>query len=451
MNLIGLAPDEMIQADIRTLIHPQLSADHLQRVVIVEGHGCTLTGADGTTYLDGSGGLWLAQIGHGRRDMADVAAAQMQRLEYSTCFWDFTHDRAVELADRLLAIAPANMSAVHFTSGGSEGNDAAIKAARLYHHRRGDHDRTWILSRRGAYHGLTYGGGTATGIGSLLEGQGPHLPHVSHLTPPHSYRRELFAGQDPTEFCIRELEDRIQQLGPNNIAAMIGEPIMGVAGLITPPPDYWRRVREVLTRHDILLIADEVVTGFGRTGEWFAAPDLCMQPDIIVTAKGITSGYLPLGAVLFSKPIADVLRSGVNGFPVGFTYFGHPVACAVALKNIEILEQENLLDAARDTGQLLHNLAAPLADLSIVGEIRQAGMTLALELVTDPVSRTPFPDAGVAVGRRLRDEFGVLVRVSAGSSLVLSPPFVLTENEATRLIDSIGSLLRQITRSQPTV
>ncbi|GAA3648969.1 aminotransferase class III-fold pyridoxal phosphate-dependent enzyme [Nocardioides ginsengisoli] len=439
------APVEyLFDSDVRRLLHPHLPASITDRVIMVEGKGCRLVDSNGRSYLDATGGLWLAQIGHGREEMAEVAAAQMRKLEYFTCFWDFSNDQAIQLAERLAALAPPQIEQVFFTSGGSEGNDAAIKTARFFHYVKGEPKRTWILSRRTAYHGLAYGGGTATGYDDLAEGQGPHLPHVTHLTPPHPYRSSLFVGQDPTDFLVNELEDRIREIGPDNIAAMIGEPIMGVGGMVVPPADYWPRVQQVLRRHGILLIADEVVTAFGRTGSWFASPDVGMEPDIIVTAKGLTSGYIPLGAVLVSDRIGNAVRGFGDGYPVGYTYSGHPVACAIALKNLEIIEHDGLLAAARRTGDFMYQLAAPLAsELDIVGEVRHAGMGLAFELVTDSLTRQALPQPNGSIADVIREETGVIVRVSSPTNLVLSPPLVMTQEQAATAVTAVASVLRR--------
>lgn len=444
MTTSTAAVDHLLDADVRRLLHPHLPASTTGRVIMVEGKGCRLVDANGRSYLDATGGLWLAQIGHGREEMAEVAAAQMRRLEYFTCFWDFSNDQAIQLAERLIELAPKQIGQVFFTSGGSESVDAAIKTARFYHYVNGEPQRTWILSRRTAYHGLAYGGGTATGFDDLSEGQGPHLPHVTHLTPPHPFRSFLFDGQNPTDFLIQELEDRIHEIGSDNIAAMIGEPIMGVGGMVVPPADYWPRVEQVLRRHGILLIADEVVTAFGRTGSWFASPDVGMHPDIIVTAKGLTSGYIPLGAVLVTDRIGDAVRGHGDGYPVGYTYSGHPVACAIALKNLEIIEREDLLGASRRTGKFMYELAAPLAEeLDIVGEVRHAGLGLAFELVADGQSRQALPQPDGSIADVIRDETGVIARVSSPTNLVLSPPLVMTEDEAVTAVSAVAGVLRR--------
>ncbi|MGW4750656.1 aminotransferase family protein, partial [Streptomyces sp. NPDC004290] len=256
---MNLDAADLTRLDRAHLIHPYLPGSATERVIMTEGSGCRLTDTEGRSYLDATGGLWLAQVGHGRSELADVAHQQMRKLEYFTSFWEFSNERAIELATRLARMAPDPLNHVYFTSGGSEGNEAAIKMARYYHHRRGDTDRTWILARSKAYHGIGYGGGSATGFPLYHEGFAPMMPHVSHLTPPWPYRSELYGDrplspEEVTDFLVRELEERIAEIGPSRIAAMIGEPIMGVGGMLVPPSDYWPRVREVLDRHGILLI-----------------------------------------------------------------------------------------------------------------------------------------------------------------------------------------------------
>ncbi len=437
------APDAaaIVQRDRELLIHPYLPASVEERVVMVEGDGCRLRDVEGREYLDATGGLWLGQIGHGRAEVAEAAAAQMRTLEYFMSFWEFSNERAIELAQRLVDISPDSLRHVYYTSGGSEGNDAALRMARYYHHRRGEGERTWILARSQAYHGVAYGGGSATGFPVYHEGFGPMLPHVEHLTPPWPYRSELFGGEDPTDFCLRELEATIERIGPSRIAAMIGEPIMGVAGMIVPPEDYWPRVRELLCAHGILLIFDEVVTAYGRTGSWFAAQHFGVEPDIVVTAKGITSGYVPLGAVLVSDAVAEQLGRE-HGFPMGYTYNGHPVACAAALANLDVIEREGLLARASDIGALLLERLRAAADLPVVGEVRGVGMMIAVELVADKRTRAPLqpvePPQDV-----IRRESGVIVR-DCQHNVVFSPPLVMTEEEAEEVADAAISVLKRL-------
>ena len=413
---------------------------------MVEGSGCRLQDAEGKRYLDATGGLWLAQIGHGRREIAEVASRQMQKLEYFVSFWEFTNEPAIELAERLVALSPERQTHVYFTSGGSEGIEIALRMARYYHHQRGDGERTWILSRNMAYHGVGYGSGSVSGFPLYHEGFGPMVPHVRHLTPPWPYHTELFGGEDPTDFLVRELEQTIDEIGPRQIAAFIGEPIMGVAGMIVPPEDYWPRVQEVLRRHGIMFIFDEVVTAFGRTGSWFAAHHFEVEPDIIVTAKGITSGYMQLGAVLVSDDVAETVTSDEHyGFPIGYTYGGHPTACAVALENLSIIERECLVDRARTVGAHLLSVLEGMADIEVVGQVRGVGMMLAVELVADRETRAPLPMDN-APQDVIRRDAGVIVRAS-GNTLILSPPLVMTEEEA----DEVGGALRSVLeRTEPT-
>jgi PLP-dependent transaminase len=441
MPTIQADAQRLAQRDRDLIIHPYLAGSAQERVVMAQGSGCRLRDVEGREYLDATGGLWLAQVGHGRAEIAEAAARQMEQLEYFMSFWEFTNERAIELAERLVAISPDGVSRVYFTSGGSEGNEAAMKMARYVQHRRGETGRTVVLARRNAYHGVGYGSGSATGFPIYHEGFGPMLPDVHHLTPPWPYRSELFGGEDPSEFLLRELEETIESIGPQRIAALIGEPIMGVAGMIVPPDDYWPRVRELLSAHGILLIFDEVVTAYGRTGSWFAAQHFGVEPDIIVTAKGITSGYMPLGAVLVSEDVAEVLARD-HGFPMGYTYNGHPTACAVALVNLEIIEREGLLARASETGRYLLDRLRELESLPVVGEVRGVGMMLAVELVRDKQTREPLA-MDAAPQDVIRRESGVIVRDCA-HNLVVSPPLIMTEEEADEVVVAMASVIERL-------
>jgi putrescine aminotransferase len=436
--------DSLAATDRRRIIHPYLPGGAEDRVVMVRGDGCELWDAGGRRYLDATGGLWLAQVGHGRTELADVARDQMARLEYFTSFWEFSNDRAVELADRLATMAPGALERVFFTSGGSEGNDAAIKLARYYHHELGATGRNVILSRRTAYHGVAYGSGTATGIVELQTGFGPLVPDVLHLTQPAPYHAELFGGEDPTAFCVAELEETIARVGADRIAAFIGEPVMGVAGMVVPPDDYWRRIADVLRAHGILLILDEVVTGFGRTGHWFAADRYGVEPDILVTAKGLTSGYAPLGAVLVREEIGAVVTRGDHGFPMGYTYAGHPVSCAVALANLAIIEREQLVERAAAVGAAMFARLQALAALEVVGDIRHAGLGLAVELVSDREARTTLVETARPIPDVIREETGVIVRESSPGNIVFSPPLVISEAEVEEAVAAAASVLERV-------
>lgn len=429
---LSIAPGELEELDRRHLIHPLLSGNSTDRCVIVRGSGSTVWDARGNELLDMTGaGNWLAQVGHGRAELAEVMAEQAARLSYFTSFFEFSNDRSIQLAKRVTGLAPEGFNRVFFTSGGSEGVDIAIKAVRLYHSRRGEPDRTWIISRQMAYHGSTYGGGSATGFDFVHHGVGPTLPHVHLVSPPFPFHPEMYGGEPITDFLVRELEQTIEEIGPDRVAAMIGEPVMGGGGVVEPPADYWPRMREVLSRYGILLIADEVVTGYGRTGSWFASSERGMAPDVIVTAKGITSGYAPVGAVLMRDEIGDAIAGG-DGFMHGFTYFGHPVGCAVALANLDIIESEKLVSRSSTIGQWLSKGLAPATELPAVGEVRVTGATVGIELVADKATRQPMPPPfAVGVVKELHQKHGVIVR-PYGPVVVMAPPLVLEEDEAAR-------------------
>ncbi|MDT9685321.1 aminotransferase class III-fold pyridoxal phosphate-dependent enzyme [Streptomyces sp. TRM76323] len=421
------------------MIHPHLGGDTTERIVMVEGSGCRLRDAHGREYLDATGGLLLAHVGHGRRDLAEVAAGQMAKLEYFSSFHEFTNEPSIRLADRLIDLAPSPMERVYFTSGGGEAVDAALRMARLYHHRRGEPERTWILSRHFGYHGISYGGAAATGMPMFHQGFGPMLPDVRHLTPPMPFHPEMYGGEDPTEFCLRELRETIEEIGAERIAVMIGEPILGVAGVIEPPSDYWPRVRELLASHGILLILDEVITAFGRTGHWFAAGRMGVTPDFIVTAKGLTSGYFPMGALLVADHVVDVVTrdEGVIG---GYTYSGHATGCAVALANLDIMERENLLTAAVEVGDHLGARLRELEELPFVGEVRQIGLMIGIELTQDPDTGEPLSAGWVPP--LVRERSGVIVRNNPNTVLV-SPPLVMSCGEADRVAAAVTDVLTE--------
>ena len=435
---------ELSDLDRRHLIHPFQRGDVTDRIVMVRGSGAQVWDADGNEYLDATGGgNWHSHIGHGRREIGEVAAAQMAELEYFTNFLEFSNERAIRLAAKLASLAPENINRIFFTSGGSEGVDTAFKAARLYHGRRGEPDRTWFLARHFAYHGATYGSGTATGFPPMQMGVGPNLPHVEKLMPPYVYRSEFFGGQDPTDFLVAELEATIERIGAGNIAAMIGEPVMAGGGVLTPPADYWPRVREVLSRNGILLIADEVVTGYGRLGSWFDSPGRGMQPDIITTAKGIASGYAALGAVLMSDEVAELVAGGPGLFH-GYTFSAHPVSCAIALENFAIMEREGLHENALRIGEWFREDLAPAGELDTVGDIRVAGAMAALEIVSDRESRTAMDWMLVEkVAFSIRRTHGVIVR-PYGNMLVVAPPLVFTRDQVRQaslaLVETLAEL-----------
>lgn len=437
---------ELEELDRRHLVHPHQSGDNHERIVIVRGKGSTVWDARGNELLDVSGGgNWACQVGHGREELSSAIAEQADQLGYFSGFFGFTNDKAVRLGVRLTELAPEGLNRVFFTCGGSEGVETAIKLSRLYHGHRGEPDRSWIIARHFGYHGATYGSGTLTGFAPMQQGIGPNLPHVEKVSPPYLYRAsELYGDADPTDFLLNELEETIQRIGPGNVAAMIGEPVMGGGGILTPPPDYWPRVRELLTGHGILLIADEVVTAFGRTGRWFDSGQRGMAPDIVVTAKGLTSGYAPLGAVLMRDEIGEAVAGENQYFFHGHTYSAHPTACAVSVANLDLIEKENLIDRATVIGEWFRESLAPVAELPLVGDVRIEGATAGIELVADRTTREPI--MGGQVTTALRHEHGIILR-DYGPTLVLSPPLVLEQEQAQRTADAIVDVVSRLDAS----
>jgi putrescine aminotransferase len=434
---------EIARWDLDHVIHPWSFPG--SSLMIVRGEGSSYWDANGREYLDALGGIQLCEIGHGRRELAEVAALQMEELEYAPMFWNFGNEQAARLARRLVELAPAGIDHVFFTNGGSESCESAIKMARLYHYLRGEPERTAILSLGHSYHGMTYGALAATGLEGVKHGFGELPGGFFHLTTPYPYREELFGGEDPFEFCVRELEDAVARLGPDRIAAFIGEPVLTVGGVIVPPRGYWEAVTEICHRHGILVISDEVVTAFGRLGAWFASEQCGIEPDLITTAKGLTSGYLPLGAVLASSEVGGTIKDAEAGFMHGYTYCGHPVACAVALRNLDIIEREDLAANAVSTGARLLSSLQRLLDVPVVGDVRGAGLLASVELVADKSTKRPLEVRRQEIADRVRDEQGVIVR-SIYQNVIIAPCLVLTPDEGDRIAAALHAVLETTDR-----
>jgi len=421
-----MSEQRLSRLDQAHVVHPhQVVGRPLEPLIIESGQGAVIRDAAGNEYIDGTCGLWQCLVGHGRAELAQVAAEQMAKLEFYASFWDFSNGPAIELAARLAQLAPAGIDHVFFTNGGSEGVETAIKLARLAWYAQGDEQRSVILSRTSAYHGVGYGSLSATGIPPLREGFGPLAEGFVHLTAPYPLRMP-----DCTNTCIAELEETIEGIGAGRIAAMIGEPVLGVAGMIPPPDDYWPRVGEVLRRRGILLILDEIVTAYGRTGRWFGADHWGgVAADMIVTAKGLTSGYVPMGAVLIGDRVMELLDD--TRLAHGFTYNGHATGAAVALRNLEIIEREGLVERAAAMGERLVGALREAEHLPAVAEVRGMGLMAGVEL-------NPPADGGDLADRIRRR--GAIVRAT-GQKLVLSPPLVIAEEQIDRLAGIIVSEL----------
>ena len=410
---------DLQRLDTAHIVHPQQVVGRpAAPIVVARAQGSTIWDTDGRPYLDATCGLWQCAVGHGRDELVRAAADQMGQLEFYTSFWDFSNEPAILLAERLTELAGDGLRRVHFTSGGSEGTALAIKLARLAWDHAGQPDRDIILSRQGAYHGSGSGASlSATGIPPLKEGFDPLMEGFIHLTCPH-------AGRTNTDALVDELVETIERIGAERIAAFIGEPIMGVSGVIPPPDDYWTRVESVLREHGILLILDEVITAFGRLGHWFAFERFGIRPDLVVSAKAITSGYFPFGAVLIADRPIELLDGRMLRH--GFTYNGHPVGAAVALENLAIIEREDLLGAARKQGTELGRRLARLEELDQVSEVRGEGLMWGVELTSGDAVQL-----AAAIRKR-----GVIVR-GMENRIVMSPPLVVTDEEIVRIADTI--------------
>ena len=409
---------KLAELDAAHVIHPHaVVGSPAPPVIWARGKGALLWDVEGKEYVDGTCGLWQCAVGHGREELARVASEQMAQLEFYASFWNFANEPSIRLAARIAELSPAGLDRVFFTNGGSEGIETAIKLVRLAWESAGQSGRDLILSRKAAYHGVGSASLAATGIAPLKEGFDPLPPGFVHLSTP--------ALRSDVDELVGELEDAIAEHGADRIAAFIGEPVMGVGGMIPPPDGYWPRVEEVLRRNGILLVLDEVVTGFGRTGHWFGAQRYELDPDLIVTAKALTSGYVPMGAVLVHDRVVELLDG--TQFRHGFTYNGHPVGAAVGLANLEIIEREGLLARAVETGSRMLERLQPAASLAGVAEVRGVGLMLGVEL------EDGFDAAPVAVGALER---GVVVRAS-GQKIVLSPPLVIETEQADRVVDTL--------------
>jgi adenosylmethionine-8-amino-7-oxononanoate aminotransferase len=419
---------ELRELDMAHVLHPHATVGRSPEPFIVDSAaGAVLRDVHGREYIDGTCGLWQCAVGHGRAELAEVAANQMRTLEFYASFWHFSNPPAIQLAKRLTEIAPSGLDTVFFTNGGSEGNETAVKLARLAWHAQGQPERTVILSRQGAYHGVGSASLAATGLPAFQHGFGPLTPGFVHLGKPHTKG----LGVGAVDVLIAELEHTIAETGPERIAAFIGEPLLGVGGMVPPPPGYWRRVQQVLRKHGILLIVDEIVTAFGRLGHWFGCERYDIVPDIVVTAKGLSSGYVPMGAVL----IGDTVTGMLDGTPFrhGFTYNGHPVGAAVSLANLDLIASEGLLERARTLGATILDELRTLEREVPVVEVRGEGMAFGVELDLDDA--TPVAEAAQAAG--------VLVR-AAGPTIVMSPPLVLTDEQADVLVAAVTKAVRSL-------
>jgi adenosylmethionine-8-amino-7-oxononanoate aminotransferase len=436
--------------DRRHLVHgfisPAVARDE-GTLRLVRGRGIYVWDSEGNRYIDGLASLWNVHVGHGRAEIARAAAEQMKRLAFAPTLLGFSSAPAIELAARLASWAPKGMGRVFFTSGGSEANESVIRLCRLYWRLRGRDRKHKIVALERAYHGSSMGSASLTGLSSFHRHYEPLLPGVVRIPNAYCYRCPLgLTYPQCGTACAGELEKAIEREGADTVAAFIAEPVQGVGGVIEPPPGYFQRLRQVCDRHEVLLIADEVITGFGRLGTAFGITRWKTAPDMIVFAKGVTSGYLPLGGVILRDDLYRVLEQAGPGFALhhGFTYSGHPAVCAAALVNLEILEREGLLAHVRRLAPYFARRLGELRALAAVGDVRAAGLMGAVELVADRARKTPFA-AELAMSWRVRAAAlrrGVIVRGS-GDNVVVCPPLIVRREELDVIVDTLAESIRE--------
>ena len=444
----------LAEMDKQSLLHPYTSiTEHLDHgpIVITEGHAARVTDNNGRDYLDAMGGLWCVNIGYGRQEMVEAITEQARKISYYHLFFSMANEPAIRLADKVLELAPDHMSKVFFCNSGSEANDTQVKIAWYYNNLRGKPEKKKIISRRLGYHGVTAVAASMTGLPRNHASFNLPLDGFLHASAPHHF---WGANKDESEpaFSKRlanELDTLIEKEGPATVAAFIAEPVMGAGGVITPPDGYFSEVQEVLKKHDVLFIADEVICGFGRLGTMFGSDRYNLEPDMMTIAKGLTSAYVPMSAAIISEKVWDVLKSGspdTGPFAHGYTYGGHPLAAAAGLKTIEIMQRENLVENANKIGAYLQKkFRKSFSDHPLVGEVRGVGLMAGIELVSDKKNKIPF-DPSVQIGEkitRLLLEEGMINRAII-NTIAFSPPLVVTEGDVDEMAERCGRGLTKL-------
>lgn len=445
----------VVAADKRHALRPWTHFDSFKNseaLVIVRGEGAWLEDARGRKYLDAVGGLWCTNIGLGRDEMANAIADQVRELAFSSTFVDITNSPSALLAAKIASLTPGDLNRVHFTTGGSTAIDSAYRMVQYYHHCRGTPEKVHVIARNQAYHGSTY---IAMSLGDKETDKVPEFKYktdsIHHVSSPNYYRApEGLSEEEFTDWLVAEFESKIAEIGAERVGAFFAEPIMGAGGVVVPPKGYFKSMHEVCQRHDILFVADEVVTAWGRLGHWFASKDVFdVTPDIICTAKGLSSGYLPIGAMIYSDRIHEVIADGGpdRWYTSGFTYSGHPVCCAAALKNIEILERENILANVHDVGAYFEERLQSLRELPTVGDVRGSKLMMCVENVADKASKALHPDE-LNIGKRIAnraEELGLIVR-PIGPLNVMSPPLTITRKEADFIVEKLGQAIADVAK-----
>jgi len=452
-----LPTNELQALDAAHHIHPFTDRAAMNKTgarVITRASGVYLWDSEGEKLLDGMAGLWCVNLGYGRQELVDAAARQMSQLPYYNTFFQTTHPPAVMLAARLAELAPGDLNHVFFAGSGSEANDTNVRIVRHYWESLGHPDKKTIIARQNGYHGSTLAAASLGGMDAMHAQGGLPIPDITHIDQPYWYGEGGDAS--PEVFGLaraRALETEIERIGAGKVAAFIAEPVQGAGGVIIPPDTYWPEIQRICKKHDILLIADEVITGFGRTANWFASQTFDISPDIMTVAKGLSSGYLPIGASLVSDRVATVLSEKGGDFNHGYTYSAHPAACAVALENLRIMKEEHIVETvAEDTAPYLKQKWLALNDHPLVGEARICGMMAAIELTPDKSTRARFSGDSGKVGTMCRNicfANGLIMR-SVNDVMVISPPLIISKSEIDELIKlaikSLDMTLEEVTR-----
>ncbi len=419
-----------------------------KRKLIVKSDNIYLYDEDGKRYIDGPGGMWCNNIGHGNKEIAEAIKNQIETMDYCSPFSE-SSERAAELASVLSELSPGDLNTVFFTPDGSSANETALRFIMLYNNILGRPEKKHIISRDRAYHGSTYLTGSITGKDREKNNFDFESTFIHHVGSPNPYRRK--DNQTVDDFCdekVKEFEDKILEIGPNKVAAYIAEPVLASGGCIVPPKNYIKRFWEICKKHDVLYISDEVVTGFGRLGHFFCSQEeFGIIPDIITSAKGITSGYIPLGAVLISDKLMKDISKDSSSFFHGFTYSGHPVSCAAALKNIEIIKRDKILDHVKNIAPYFHQKLRTLYSLPIVGDVRGMGLMAGIECVIDKDSKNPLI-LDLAIASRIDEEslkLGLIIR-PIYHICVLSPALIITKEQIDDLVDKLHQAISNATK-----
>jgi 4-aminobutyrate--pyruvate transaminase len=446
---------ELKELDSKYLFHPVVVLQELEKKgarIIVEGEGVRIRDMDGNEYIDAFSSLWNVVIGHGQQSVADAITEQLGKLEYYSPFFGFAAPPAIELAAKVVSLMPTdwNMGRILFTCGGSETNDTNMKLARMYWALKGKVEKNKIISRKLAYHGVTMGSMTATGIDFFKMNFGPVSPGFIHIMAPYCYRCDLnLTYPECGVACAKQLEETIQREGPDTVAAFIGEPVMGTGGVIDPPDEYWPMIRQICDEYDVLIIADEVITGFGRTGRMFGCMNWDLRPDLVSIAKGVTSGYFPLGGAIASNQIYETIRDSlgeVMPFLHGYTYNNHPVGCAAGLANLKIIEDQELVQNAADVGAYLGGRLEKMREHKSVGDVRGRGLMAAVEIVKDKGTKEQIGSLPMESTHRIEElmwEKGVYARAMM-ENVAVAPPLTVTQEEIDTIVDALDSCIAQM-------